>query len=277
MIFVRDKGQMCNNILQYGHMYAWGREHNRKTVSMRFAYKYQYFHICNTKYHWFITYLFAKWGAALHLILRITFPFTKGQDTKPLEKELLHHNLVIAEGWRLEFPELFLKYKLEIISLFDFKKNIKKRVVSTMEAKDEGKCLRLGVHIRRGDYSRWNDGKYFYNDIVYSTFIMHFIKNHPDKKVSVYISTNDGEVSVEKYRDLCSYPYIYKPFNHPADDLCMLSECDYLIGPPSTYSLVAAMYHDIPLLWMVSSDADIMDGKNEDAFKSFDQLFTNII
>ncbi|MDO5130828.1 MAG: hypothetical protein Q4D64_13035, partial [Prevotellaceae bacterium] len=44
MIFVRDKGRMCNNILQYGHVYAWAREHGKRAVSMCFAYKYRYFH-----------------------------------------------------------------------------------------------------------------------------------------------------------------------------------------------------------------------------------------
>ena len=39
---------MCNNILQYGHAYAWGREHGRETVSMRFCYKYPYFAIGGT-------------------------------------------------------------------------------------------------------------------------------------------------------------------------------------------------------------------------------------
>ena len=33
MIFARDKAQMCNNLLQYAHVYAWGREHGRKLVS----------------------------------------------------------------------------------------------------------------------------------------------------------------------------------------------------------------------------------------------------
>lgn len=32
MIFVRDKGQMCNNILQYGYVYAWAKEHGRKCM-----------------------------------------------------------------------------------------------------------------------------------------------------------------------------------------------------------------------------------------------------
>lgn len=48
MIFVHDKGRMANNMLQYGHVYAWGREHGRTTMSMRFAYKYPWFQICET-------------------------------------------------------------------------------------------------------------------------------------------------------------------------------------------------------------------------------------
>ena len=51
MIFVHDKGRMANNMLQYGHVYAWGREHGRQTMSMRFAYKYPWFRICETKYY----------------------------------------------------------------------------------------------------------------------------------------------------------------------------------------------------------------------------------
>ena len=46
MIFVHDKGRMANNMLQYGHVYAWGRAHGRTTMSMRFAYKYPWFQIC---------------------------------------------------------------------------------------------------------------------------------------------------------------------------------------------------------------------------------------
>ena len=63
MLFVRDKGRMCNNILQYGHVYAWAREHRRRSVSMRFAYKYPYFHICHTRYHNFVVYVLAKLAA----------------------------------------------------------------------------------------------------------------------------------------------------------------------------------------------------------------------
>ena len=52
---------MCNNILQYAHLYAWGREHHRATLSMRFAYKYRYFHICDTPHHSMVWYLMGKY------------------------------------------------------------------------------------------------------------------------------------------------------------------------------------------------------------------------
>ena len=37
MIFVKGYGQMCNNILQFAHAYAYGREHDIKVVAMRFC------------------------------------------------------------------------------------------------------------------------------------------------------------------------------------------------------------------------------------------------
>ena len=37
MIFVKGYGQMCNNWLQYAHIYAWGLENGVNTVSMRFS------------------------------------------------------------------------------------------------------------------------------------------------------------------------------------------------------------------------------------------------
>ena len=147
MIFVRDKGRMCNNILQYGHIYAWSREHGRITMSMRFAYKYQFFHICETKYHNFPTYLMAKMGAKLGFLPIVNFD-DANTDLYEAEKHLLRHHYVIAEGWFARWYDLFMKYKQEIISLFAFNDTIELHIAPLLDNK-----LRLGVHIRRGDYA----------------------------------------------------------------------------------------------------------------------------
>ncbi len=274
MIFVRDKGQMCNNILQYGHMYAWGRENGRSTVSMRFAYKYQYFKICNTRYHWFVTYIVAKWAAALKLLPTVTFPFTRQESYAGQETLLRKYKHCIAEGWRVEFPDLFLKYKKEIINLFTFKKHISQYVEDYMNKIDAKESIRLGIHVRRGDYERWMDGKFFFNDLVYASYILKFINSHTDKNVHVFLSSNDPEVTVEKFRKLCNTPYIHKLNRGPAEDLCMLSKCDYIIGPPSTFSLVGSMYNNSKLHWMFSSNPEQLE---TEGFKLFDELFTKIL
>ncbi len=67
-------------IFQYGHVYAWAREHGRKSVSMRFAYKYPFFHITHTRYHRFIVYFLAKYAAKLHLMTTVEYTSFKNEQ-----------------------------------------------------------------------------------------------------------------------------------------------------------------------------------------------------
>ncbi|MBQ6769086.1 MAG: alpha-1,2-fucosyltransferase [Prevotella sp.] len=311
MIFARDKSQMCNNLLQYAHVYAWGREHGRKVISMRFSYKYQYFHICHTNLTGFGWYLFAKYMAALHLLPTASFKHADC-DREAQERKMLRHRHIVVSGWNVRFYDLFLKYRSEIVELFRIdecytqpvreKMNVNDNVNDNVEGqrpKDEGQRpkakgqrllpqslrpvsldlrpksqISLGVHIRRGDYATWQDGRYFFNDKVYASYINRFAAMHPDQTVDVFLSTNDAQVTAEHYQALCPKVRIHHLKGSAPEDLFMLSECDYLIGPPSTFSLVAAMYRDIPLYRMDSADADSMTA---DGFRLFDYWFRRIL
>ena len=331
MIFARDKSQMCNNLLQYAHVYAWGREHGRKVISMRFSYKYQYFHICHTNLTGFGWYLFAKYMAALHLLPTASFKHADC-DREALERKMLRHRHIVVSGWNVRFYDLFLKYRSEIVELFRIdecytqpvreKMNVNDNVndnvnanvnanvndnvnansnARSAEGRLQGKNanpqrstlnaqrstlrpapldlrpksqISLGVHIRRGDYATWQDGRYFFNDKVYASYINRFAAMHPDQTVDVFLSTNDAQVTAEHYQALCPKVRIHHLKGSAPEDLFMLSECDYLIGPPSTFSLVAAMYRDIPLYRMDSADADSMTA---DGFRLFDYWFRRIL
>ena len=300
MIFARDKSQMCNNLLQYAHVYAWGREHGRKVISMRFSYKYQYFHICHTNLTGFGWYLFAKYMAALHLLPTASFKHADC-DREALERKMLRHRHIVVSGWNVRFYDLFLKYRSEIVELFRIDECYTQPVREKMNVNDnvEGQRpkakgqrllpqslrpvslglrpksqISLGVHIRRGDYATWQDGRYFFNDKVYANYINRFAAMHPDQTVDVFLSTNDAQVTAEHYQALCPKVRIHHLKGSAPEDLFMLSECDYLIGPPSTFSLVAAMYRDIPLYRMDSADADSMTA---DGFRLFDYWFRRIL
>ncbi len=277
-MFARDKSQMCNNLLQYAHVYAWGREHGRKVISMRFSYKYQYFHICHTSLTGFGWYLFAKYMSAIGLLPTASFKYADC-DHAALECKMLRHRHIVVSGWNVRFYDLFLKYRQEICDLFTLDSKYTEPVKEKMHKAETVQCamvngLRLGVHIRRGDYAQWGDGKYYYADEVYAAHINRFAQMHPEAAVHVYLSTNDAGVTAEKFQTLCPQVHIHHLQGSAPEDLFMLSECDYLIGPPSTFSLVAAMYRDLPLYRMDTADETLM---SHEGFKRFDYWFRRIL
>lgn len=280
MIFARDKSQMCNNLLQYAHVYAWGREHGRKVISMRFSYKYQYFKICHTNLTGFGWYLLAKYLAALKVLPTASFK-RRDCDREALERKMLRHRHIVVSGWFVRYYDLFLKYRDEICDLFTLDEPYTTPVKTKMQEVEnishltsDISHLRLGVHIRRGDYAEWHDGQFYFDNAVYAAHINRFAEMHPDQRVHVYLSTNDPEVSATDFQQLCPQVVIHHLQGSAPEDLFMLSECDYLIGPPSTFSLVAAMYRDIPLYRMDTADASQM---TEEGFKLFAYWFQNMV
>lgn len=271
MIFVRDKGRMCNNILQYGHLYAWGREHGHQTMSMRFAYKYRYFHICHTRYHNFLVYLYAKYAAKCHLLPVVSFNVDSPSNLAQGEQMLLNHQNILAQGWYARWYDLFLKYKTEIINLFQFDKQVRQtpdRLLASLP-----KCnLRVGIHIRRGDYRTWYNGRYYYNDQQYIDVIKSFLAEHKNETIQLFICGNDSDLNEDVFQKAFPDMPVCFPKGNPGEDLYILSQCDRLIGAPSTFTLVASMYHDVPLYWIEDPSRPLTDND----FKHFAQLFQQI-
>ena len=276
MIFVHDRGRMANNILQYGHVYAWGRAHGRKTMSMRFAYKYPYFHICDTPHHNFATYVFAKYAAKWGLIPTIHFD-EKNKDYQEEEAQMMRCRQVVVTGWEAHWYDLFLKYKSEILELFAFHEDIEQKVAEIVRGVRSEECgvrkLCLGVHIRRGDYATFYDGRFFFSDEQYVGIIRKFLALYPDQQVNVFICGNDPKLKRDYFCEQLTGCKVVFPDGNPGEDLCLLSHCDYLIGAPSTFSLVAAMYHNRPLYWIMDADAPL----SESSFGYFDDLFQHIL
>ena len=272
MIFVRDKSQMCNNLLQFAHVYAWAREHGRSVMSMRFSYKYPFFNISHSRFVSFPLYLFAKYMAALKLLPTASFKHAEC-DPVALEQQMLRHKNIVVSGWYVRYYDLFLKYREEICRLFTIAPQYTEPVRQKMSQWDG---IRLGVHIRRGDYAVWKGGMYCYSNEKYADFIRQFALLKPEGQIDVFLSTNDSSVSEESFRTLIPDERIriHLLAGNAVEDLFMLSECDYIIGPPSTYSLVASMYKDIPLCRM---DA-VSDGKMQMSdFRLFDYWFRRIL
>ena len=98
----------------------------------------------------------------------------------------------------------------------------------------------VGVHIRRGDYKLWKNGRYYFDNKFYLDKMLE-MKNQLKDSVLFVLCSNEL-IDVEDFNDvqvICSN-------GDMITDLYTLSKCDYLIGPPSTYSAWASfmeMYH----------------------------------
>lgn len=241
---------------------------------MRFCYKYPYFHIGMTRHHNFLVYVIAKYMAKCGLIPVVGFHERDEDEDKVAAKEqqVISARNVVVEGWYVRFYDLFLKYRKDIIGLFAFRSEILTKVESYMTNIAGRESLRLGVHIRRGDYKTWNDGRYYYDDEVYIDYIRKFATMNPNKNICVFICGNDPTIDRKHYTSSLKGMTVDFPDGNPGEDLCLLSECDYIIGAPSTFSLVAAMYHDRPLLWIYNKESS----EENLTFKKFDYLFKHI-
>ena len=273
---------MCNNLLQFAHTYAYAREHGRSVMSMRFSYKYPYFHIRHTRYTGFMLYLVAKVAGALRLIP--TASYRKGCDRAAQERIVEKNRHVIVAGWEVRHYDLLLKYREEICELFRIDDRYTTPVQAKMQETDGGQGMRLGLHVRRGDYATWADGNYFYNNDTYAAYVRAFARMHPQKKIHVYVSTNDTQLTAEKMQQAVkdgwgeqeqglAMPSIYLMGGSPPEDLFMLSQCDAIMGPLSTFSLVASMYRDILLCRMDKAAAETL---SEADFHKFDYWFRRI-
>ena len=107
----------------------------------------------------------------------------------------------------------------------------------------------------------------------YISYIRQFLALHQGKKVNIFICGNDLELNTSLFREQLSDAHLVFPNGNPGEDLYLLSQCDYLIGAPSTFTLVASMYRDIPLCWILDADKPLQ----EDAFGHFDYLFQHTL
>jgi hypothetical protein len=270
MIYVKGYGQMCNNILQFGHLYAWGKEQNLLVTGLRFCHKYSYFAINKKKKYNWATYLFAKYGAKWGFIPTISF--LKEEEVNPQNiNRLLNAEYSYVKGWYLRDYNIFLRHKDELKEMFSFNEKVKRSVKKSLPPKISG-VIRLGVHVRRGDYNTWMNGNYYYSDAEFIRVIQGFIDLFAGNTVEIVIASNKKDIQKEQYRTSIASGIHFLSGN-PGEDLYALSVCDYIIGPPSTFSLMASFYNDTPLYWILDKNEDL----RKDSFKKFDYLFQHII
>ena len=105
--------------------------------------------------------------------------------------------------------------------------------------------LLVGVHMRRGDYEQFADGRYFFSQAEYCAKMEELKRSSQYSKMKFVICSNE-EIDVSCFGNL---DIVTGPGN-AVEDMYTLASCDYIMGPPSTFTLWASFYGAKPLCQM---------------------------
>ena len=106
----------------------------------------------------------------------------------------------------------------------------------------EGADVLIGVHIRQKDYRTYLQGFFYYQSEDYERILEAMIAMFPGRRVA-FLICSDEELKTESF---ASFRVTPGP-GTTLEDLYSLAACDFLIGPPSTFSLWAAFYGGRPI------------------------------
>lgn len=147
------------------------------------------------------------------------------------------------------------KHRKEIISAFAPVKDHAAKVdqyISNIREMYPNYTL-VGVHIRRGDYKTWRNGKFYFDNDTFTRWITE-LSESSEKKMVFVVFSNEA-IKPEDFGG-CSAEIVKGP-DHPIQDLYVMSQCDYIFGPPSSYSWWAAFYGEKKYLTMYSCNQTI--------------------
>lgn len=252
LIIYDKEGQLCNRFWSYLFPIAWAIKNQKKVYILFWDPQIRYFH--QLRHNGIISFPLHNW--------LWNFKVGKNYPWQNIIKHIYHSprffHFVESEkgrmmgffkGWGSCSPEymrpLWNDNSLmeQIHRLYKPNNDIVQKVESHFsEEFNRTTEIIVGVHIRRGDYKDWCDGKYFYSDDVYIQLMRHLQKLF-HKNVRFFCATNEPLSTVIKEE----FSPLIIPDATAAHDLYGLSLCDYLIGPPSTFSQWASFYGRVPL------------------------------
>lgn len=157
--------------------------------------------------------------------------------------------LGFTKGWQTRTDTRYLQQTMhELQHIFRPKDEIMQKAETMIVRMRQKVDIVVGVHIRRGDYATWNDGRFFYELEEYHQFMLRIQQLYKDKHVGFFISSNE-DFSLDIFEGCYCQRFSKEP-SGAILDLYTLSVCDRIIGPFSSYSRWASFIGEVPLCFL---------------------------
>lgn len=271
-------GQLANKLFHFGHFIANCKAHGYKLYYPFFAEYKPFFENLESDEHIRVS-LFANpvlasvslrivrslerkskrnvWVPAAFMFHDVTSYEEKDVDYDMNEADFVaaaKEKIVVANGWLYRDHKNFKIYADEIRRTFRPKVQFVEEAANVLAALKTTTGVVIGVHIRRGDYRQYDRGKWFYDDSVYRNYMQSLASIFgPEGKECIFLIASNEKVNKANFSGL----NVHCEERHFITDLMCLSMCDYIMGPPSTFSKWASFYSRVPLYQMYEKDQNM--------------------
>ncbi|GET38742.1 alpha-1,2-fucosyltransferase [Microseira wollei] len=267
LVIAAKSGQLGNRLLLFAHYIAFARENNLWLLNPAFDEYAEYFQatandlFCaypppplkikgnrwlRIKYYQFNRYLAeSKLFKLIDITREKPFNWSDSKVTEQVKANSIAfmQGWLLRDGWFVQDLANLRKHREAIREYFKplekYRQNVDK-LISTMRRNDAD--ILIGIHIRQGDYQQHQNGRYFYQSEDYVKVMASVKQLFADKKVKILICYN----AKQDQKLLAQFDY-YFGNNQIIEDMYSLAECDYIMGPPSSYTMWASFYGDKPL------------------------------
>lgn len=154
-----------------------------------------------------------------------------------------------VNGWLFRSPTLLTKHGQAIRDHFEIQPEHRARVTALMRTVRRGADYVVGIHIRHGDYAKFENGRYFYSIRQYVAAMRQVQQKLADRKIAFLVCAN-AKLDRRDFGGL----NVHFGTGHLIEDMYALAETDLLIGPPSTYTGWASFYGRTPLQVLETPD-----------------------
>ncbi|HET9853567.1 MAG TPA: alpha-1,2-fucosyltransferase, partial [Methylomirabilota bacterium] len=161
-------------------------------------------------------------------------------DSDAFRERVRAPGLVVFQGPLVRDNTSFRKHADTVRHYFRPRADDAERVAQLISRIRDRVDVLIGVHIRHGDYGQFMHGRYFFTIEQYAAAVERVRALWGTKRTGVLICSN-AQQPVDRFRQPA-----FASNGSVIQDVYALAACDYIVGPPSTFSQWASFYGRVP-------------------------------
>jgi hypothetical protein len=168
---------------------------------------------------------------------------------------LARRPLLVVAGWQLRDEVAVERHAGLVRRVFEPRPERRARAAAAAAAARGDADLLVGLHVRRGDYVRFDGGRFFYSPEQYARIVERVRAAAAPRRVAILACSDELEAIEALGPGVAAGP------GHLVEDLYALAECDAVVGPPSTFSAWAGFHGRAAVHHVEDPEAEIPAAK----------------